>query len=340
MPLNHLPKKKKRRKPNLRRNGLLLLCMPETILITGGTGLIGKNLSQQLVNDGHTVIVLTRNKSLISASFALQKINYSYWNVDENYIDEKAFAQANTLIHLAGENVAGKRWTAKRKKEILESRVSPGKILVSYLQNNPHQIKTIIAASAIGWYKPKINPNLNYQEDDTANTDFLGQTCQLWEQSLLPAKDLGIRLITLRIGIVLSKNGGALKEFLAPLKFGIAAIMGKGNQFISWISLLDLCNIIQFGINHKSIEGVFNAVSPTPETNKNFVLQLAKHCRGKWFLPIHVPSILLKIMLGGLSIEVLKSSNISCQKIIDAGFTFNHSSLKKSFNYLLPKATP
>lgn len=314
--------------------------MPQTILITGGTGLVGKELSKRLLKEGNIVMILTRQKQKTSLNFNPLLINYAYWNVEENYIDENAFAQANTIIHLAGEPVAGKRWTAKRKKEIIDSRVKTGELLVHYLQTKPHQIKTIIAASATGWYKPNINPTLQYQEEDEVHTDFLGETCRLWEQSMQPVKHLGIRLVTLRIGIVLSPEGGALKEFLKPIQFGFATIMGKGNQIISWISIDDLCRLINFSLYHKNMQGVYNAVAPNPVTNKNFMLQLAEHCKGKKYLSFHIPSFLLKIMLGGMSIEILKSSHISCQKIMDAGFSFNHSSLKECFNYLLPKATP
>lgn len=312
--------------------------MPQTILITGGTGLVGKELSNQLLAEGNTVIVLTRNKALTTSSFTPQKINYAYWSVEENIIDENAFAQANAIVHLAGESVAGKRWTTKQMQTIVDSRVKTGELLLNYLQTKPNQVKTIITASATGWYKPQINAALSYQEDDEANTDFLGETCKLWEQSLQPVKNLGIRLVTLRIGIVLGKQGGALKEFLKPLKFGFATIMGNGKQYISWISLEDLCRLIQFSLHHE-IEGVYNAVSLNPETNKNFMLQLAQHIRGKFYLAFHVPSFVLKIMLGGMSIEILKSSQISSQKIVDAGFKFNHPTLKLCFNSLFPKAT-
>lgn len=314
--------------------------MPQTILITGGTGLVGSQLCEQLIAEGNTVIVLTRKKEITTSTFIAQKINYAYWNVEEKFIDENAFAQANAIVHLAGESVAAKRWTAKQKQIIIDSRVKTGELLVSYLQNKPNQIKTIVAASAIGWYKPQINPSLTYQEEDEPNDDFLGETCKKWEQTMLPIKKLGIRLVTLRIGIVLSKSGGALKEFLTPIKFGLATIMGNGKQFISWISVFDLSRLINFGLTNENIQGVYNAVAPNPVSNKNFMQQLATHQRGKWFITLHIPSFILKILLGGMSIEILKSSNISCKKIVDAGFAFSHLYLKDSFNYLLPKATP
>jgi hypothetical protein len=314
--------------------------MPQTILITGGTGLVGAKLCEQLMADGNTVIVLTRKKEITTSTFNPQKINYAYWSVDENYIDENAFSQANAIVHLAGESVAAKRWTTKQKQIIVDSRVKTGELLIQYLATKKNKVKTIVAASAIGWYKPQINLALKYQEEDEPNNDFLGETCKQWEQIMHPAKNLGIRLVTVRIGIVLSSQGGALKEFLTPIKYGFATIMGNGKQLISWISILDLCRLINFSVTNEKIQGVYNAVAPNPISNKSFMLQLAVHQRGKWFIALHIPSFILKNLLGDMSIEILKSSNISCKKIVDAGFSFCHSSLKESFNYLLPKTTP
>jgi uncharacterized protein len=178
----------------------------QNILITGGTGLIGKRLTEILVEKGYDVTILSRNENIVSPN---PKIQYAYWNLDEQVIDKNAIANADVIVNLAGAGVADKRWTDERKKEIVDSRVNSGRLLVNALQTVPNNITTIISASAIGWYNPlEKNSITNYQEEQPANTDFLGDTCKKWEQSVHPITLMKKRLVKFRIGIVLSKNGG------------------------------------------------------------------------------------------------------------------------------------
>ena len=306
----------------------------QNILITGGTGLIGNRLTEMLIDKGYTVTILSRSKNLVSNN---SSIKYAYWNIDEQYIDDNAIATADAIINLAGAGVADKRWTPERKKEIVDSRVNAGRLLVNALQKQPNNINTIVSASAIGWYAPQQNNAPKYQENQQANTDFLGETCKQWEQSVHPISLTKKRLVKLRIGIVLSKNGGALKEFVKPIKFGIAAILGNGKQHISWIHIDDLCRMFIAALENENMNGVYNAVAPEVTTNSKLTLCLAKKLRASFYVPIYVPKFILKIVVGEMSVEVLKSSNISCQKIHDTGFQFLFPSVKTAINDIFKK---
>ncbi|HEY6977795.1 MAG TPA: TIGR01777 family oxidoreductase [Chitinophagaceae bacterium] len=304
-----------------------------TVLITGGTGLIGSALSQMLVNKGYEVIILTRHKSAISNQSS--KLTYAEWNVEKETIDKDAFGRADYIIHLAGANIGEKRWTTKRKKEIVESRTKSGDLLIKALKENTNRVQAVVSASAIGWYGADTNISLQkgFNEDDPSSQDFLGKTCEQWEQAIKPAETLGKRLVIIRSAIVLSNNGGAYPEFKKPLKFGIAAVLGKGNQIISWVHIEDICRIYIYALEN-NISGTFNATAPYPISNKELMLKLAKAVRGKFFTPLHVPTFVLKLILGELSIEVLKSATISDKKIKSAGFQFLYPSIDAAINKL------
>ena len=304
----------------------------KNIVIAGGTGLVGKRLTEMLIEKGYSVTILSRNKNLQSTA----AITYSYWNVATQEIDSNAIAKANAIINVAGEGVVNKRWNKEQKQEIVDSRVNAGKLIVKALETINNNVEVVVNASAIGWYRPQkkedYNSN-NYQENQEANTDFLGTTCKLWEESIEPVKQLNKRLVKLRIGIVLSKNGGALKEFLKPIKFGIAAILG--NQKISWIHIDDLCNMFIEAVENKTYEGAYNAVAPNIVTNRELNIALAKKLKGKWFIALKVPQFIIKIMLGEMSVEVLKSSTISCKKIMDNGYVFLYSTIDSAVDEIV-----
>ena len=301
-----------------------------TICITGGSGMIGKAIAAHLTAKGHKIIVLTRTLPASNKNLSDNTI-YKIWNIEKNYIDPEAISNTDAIIHLAGASVAEKRWTKKRKEEILNSRTESGKLLIHALQSNPHKVKTIITASAIGWYGP--DKGKVFTEDMPAHKDFLGDTCQQWEKSLHPVIDMGIRLVTVRIGIVLSNEGGALAEFKKPVHFGIAPILGSGKQIISWIHIDDLCRIFEKSLTDTNMQGIYNATAPQPVSNKDFMLTLAKSLR-KFFIPIHVPAFALKIALGEMSIEVLKSCTVSSGKIQQTGFEFMYPSIEAAFKHL------
>jgi uncharacterized protein (TIGR01777 family) len=293
----------------------------ETVLITGGTGMIGKALTQALIERGYNVIVLTRRIN-DQQKTKNDKLSYAVWDVEKQTIDKDAFAKADYIIHLAGAGVAEKRWTDKRKKEIVDSRVKSGKLVVESLKNIPNKVKTVITASGIGWYGP--DNGKMFTEDDPSSNDFLGQTCKQWEAAIEPVSFLGKRLVKLRIGIVLSNEGGAYPEFKKPLKFGLATILSNGKQIVSWIHIDDLVRIILFAMENEKMQGSYNAVAPNPVTNKELVLEIARKEKGKSFISVHVPTFALKIRLGEMSVEVLKSATVSSEKIQNAGFIFQY----------------
>lgn len=292
-----------------------------TVLITGGTGLIGTALSKALILKGYEVIILTRK--LPASGNGATGISYALWNVAAQTIDSGAIGKADFIVHLAGANVAEGRWTEKRKQEIVSSRVESGKLLVKALRENPNKVAALISSSAIGWYGPDPQvPNPKpFVEIDPAGAAFLGRTCLLWEESVAPVKILGKRLVYLRTGIVLSNEGGAYAEFKKPLRFGVAGILGSGRQAISWIHIDDIVGMYIAAIENESWNGVYNAVAPGPVNNKELVMTMAKE-RGRFFIPAPVPAIALKIALGEMSVEVLKSATVSSRKAEAAGYVF------------------
>ena len=304
----------------------------QTVLITGGTGMIGKALTTLFLERGYKVIVLSRQDK------RAHRLNLSFakWDVEKGEIDVEALQQANIIVHLAGEGVADKRWTVKRKQAIVDSRVHSGNLLVKALTENKHQVSTFIAASAIGWYGPDTAASLEngFVETDPADDSYLGNTCKLWEESTAAIGGMGIRVVRLRIGIVLNKRGGALAEFLKPAKFALATILGTGKQVVSWIHHQDLCKMMLYAIETLAVKGVYNAVAPNPVTNKKLVLTIAKNKYPIYF-PSFVPAFLLKIILGEMSIEVLKSANVSAQKIQAAGFVFDYPTIEEAIPNLM-----
>ncbi|MEO5781962.1 MAG: TIGR01777 family oxidoreductase [Ginsengibacter sp.] len=306
------------------------------VLITGGTGLIGKNLTRHLTSKGYEVIIVSRTPHTSNDPL----ISFANWNVEEQKIDDYAIAKADYIINLAGAGVMEKKWSEKYKKEIVESRTKSCELLINALQKNSNHVKALIAASAIGWYggdtKPLLHAN-GFIETDPADEKFLGETCRLWEESIEPVTNLNKRLVKLRTGIVLSNDGGAFTEFKRSLRFGIAAILGGGKQMISWIHMDDLCRMYIYAIENENLSGSYNAVAPLPVNNKTLILKLAKKIRGQFYIPIHVPQFLLKLILGQRSIEILKSATVSCEKIKAAGFTFLYPSIDAALKELSKK---
>ena len=259
--------------------------------------------------------------------------------MDKGTVEPWAIEQSDFIIHLAGANVAEKRWTAARKKEILESRTNSSALIVQSLQQIPNQVKAVISASATGWYGPDPqipNPQPFREEEPPAN-DFLGSTCRQWEESIYPVQQLGKRLVILRTGIVLSNNGGAYTEFNKPMQFGVGTVLGSGHQVVSWIHVDDLVNMYLYVLENQHIRGVYNAVAPEPVSNGTLITTMSATAGARLRVP--VPALMLKAMLGEMSIEVLKSFTVSAKKIMDTGFQFQYPQIQQAVQQLNKKAS-
>jgi uncharacterized protein (TIGR01777 family) len=306
-----------------------------TVLISGGTGLIGSHLSDFLIKRGYRVVILTRDKGKVSANPA---ITYSYWNVKENIIDPEVVRNADHIVHLAGAGVMDKKWTNDYKTIILESRTKSAELIINCLKENDHHVKTFVSASAIGWYGEDGRPSMKKEgfiESDPPSDDFLGKTCLLWEEASSPVKALGIRLVRLRTGIVLAPKGGAIESYKTPLKFGIAPILGNGRQMVSWIHIEDLCRMYAEALENSDLNGSYNAVASETVTQKDLILELGQKMRNKFFIPVYVPAFGLKLVFGQRSIEILKSATVSNKKIKATGFTFLFPSLESAIDKLV-----
>jgi uncharacterized protein (TIGR01777 family) len=304
------------------------------VLISGGTGLIGSHLVDHLIQKNYDIIILSRKKNQASDN---PKISYSYWNIKDNIIDAEVVRKADHIIHLAGAGVLDKKWTQEYKNVIIESRVKSAEMIINCLNESNHNVKTFVSASAIGWYgkdeKPLIRKE-GFVEGDPSADDFLGKSCVLWEAASSRVATFGIRLVRLRTGIVLSNQGGAFERYKAPLKFGIAPILGNGKQVVSWIHIDDLCRMYCEAIENIYLNGNYNAVAPEPSTQKDVIMKLGQQMRNRFFIPVYVPRFAIKLLFGERSIEILKSETVSDKKIKSNGFTFLYPSLESAINDL------
>jgi uncharacterized protein len=298
-----------------------------TVLITGGTGMIGTALSNLLLSKGYDVIILSRNPKLKTEN---PKLSYATWDPEKHTIDPSAIQKADHIINLAGANVGDKRWTEKRKKEIIDSRVKSSETLVKALKEIPNKVKTVVQAAGVDWYTadPAIPNTTPFKETDERGNHFLGQVCEKWEASIQPVTALGKRLVILRTGMVLSKTGGALDRFEMPVRFGIAAILSSGRQVISWIHIEDMIRLYWYAIENEQVNGVYNAAAPNPISNKTLMLEIAQLIAGRFYMTMHVPAFILKLLYGELGAAILKSTTVSSEKINRAGFQFLFPSIE------------
>ena len=305
-----------------------------TVLITGGTGMIGTALSHALLERNYKVIILSRQKDKKPGN---EHLFYASWDIASQNIDKASIGAADYIVHLAGAGIADRRWSKKRKREIKDSRVKSSELIVKSLSELPNSVKAVVSASAIGWYgaDPVIPNPKPFREDDPPATGFLGETCREWEASIEPVKALGKRLVKLRTAIVMSNEGGALNEFKKPIRLGVAPILGNGRQVLSWIHIEDLVRLYITAIEDERFSGVYNAVAPSPISNKKFIHQLAGLTKGQFYIPVYVPAFVLRLVLGEMSIEVLKSATVSCDKIHNSGFTFLFPSIDAALQNLV-----
>lgn len=307
--------------------------MMPNVLITGGTGVIGQALTRTLLQEGFQVTVLTRQ---LPGHNGMPGVRYARWDIARSYIEPDAIEKADYIVHLAGAGIADKRWTARRKAEIVNSRTSSSRLIAAYLATKTHRVKAVISSSAIGWYgqDPEVPNPHPFTEMAKPDAGFLGETCRQWEESIEAVSSGGVRLVKLRTGIVLTTEGGALKEFLRPLKWGLATILGNGRQMISWIHIKDLVALYLKAIRDDHWQGAYNAVAPEPVSNKTLILTLARN-RKKFFIPVRVPGFALQLVLGEMSVEVLKSATVSSAKAAAGGFQFSYPHLQEAVVNLL-----
>lgn len=302
-----------------------------TVLISGGTGLIGRHLCEKLKNKGYSVSILSRVGKQGSG------IRTYAWDIDKREIDEQAIESADYIIHLAGENIGEKRWTNKRKQLIIDSRIKSSQLLFEATKNSNKKIKAFISASAIGYYGA-ITSDKIFSEADPFATDFLGKTCRQWEKSADRFEELGIRTVKIRTGVVLTKHGGALAKMITPFKLGIVSAIGNGLQYLPWIHIEDLCNIYIKAIEDPKMSGAYNAVSPDHKTNRDFTKTLARILKKQLWFP-NIPAIVMKIIFGEMSAMLLKGSRVSSEKVIIAGYKFNFPNLERALVNLLVENT-
>lgn len=289
------------------------------ILITGGTGLVGRHLSKLLTEKKHITTILTRNPT---------KENEFKWDYKNNYVDTIAFEDIDYIIHLAGAGIADKRWTAERKKVIIDSRVETTNLLFKKIKQLKKPLKGFLSASGSNYYGAQTTDKI-FTEKDSAGNDFLGQVCKQWENAVKQFETLNIPVTILRTGVVLDHKGGALNKMITPL----ISPLGFGKQYMPWIHIEDLCQMY-IHLLETNNNGVFNAIAPEILTNKAFSKTLAQTVK-RPFSPIHVPSFILKLVFGELAIILLEGSKLSAKKIENKGrYTFRFNKLSKALEDL------
>jgi uncharacterized protein (TIGR01777 family) len=284
----------------------------KSILLTGGTGLIGRHLTEQLLAKGYKVSHLSRSPGKDP------RVTTFLWDVEKGEIDPHCLGGVDTIVHLAGANIAEKRWTEKRKKELIASRTESIGLIYDLMGKTPNKITSIVSASAIGYYSDRGDELLT--ETSPPGNDFLAQCCVAWEAAVDTGKKPGLRIVKMRTGVVLDKDG-ALAKMAIPIKFYVGSPIGNGKQWIPWIHWQDVIDMYLFAIESDKLEGVYNMAAPNPVTNKQFTQTIAKRLHKRLWVP-NVPAFILKLLMDEMSTIVLGSTKVSSQKIEDAGYHF------------------
>ena len=300
------------------------------ILVSGATGLVGKHLVEQLRQSGHDVFALVRQVPRDEREIM--------WNAEQGFVlsELKKLENFDAVVHLAGAGIADERWTKQRKQVILDSRRVGTKILVDALASLQNPPKNFISASAIGFYGDRGEEILT--ESAPPKKSYLADVCIEWENAALQAQRFGARVVCLRIGIVLSTEGGALKEMLTPFKMGVGGRVGKGTQFVSWIEIGDLLRVIQFTLENQNLRGAVNATAPNPVRNAEFAQHLGEVLNRPALVP--TPEFALRLMFGELADALLFSSaRVVPQKLLEQNFEFRFVNIKDALQHLLQPQT-
>jgi uncharacterized protein (TIGR01777 family) len=293
--------------------------MKKHILITGATGLIGKKLIHALQENGHTISVLARKPGKI------KNVTVHLWNVYKHQIDPSCIQGVDTVIHLAGEGIAEKKWTKERKQKIIDSRVLSAQLIHKLIKDANAPVRTFISASAVGYYGDCGDEILT--ENSSNGYGFLAECCKLWEDAADKGKSLGMRVVKFRIGFIMARGEGALAALDKPIRFFAGAPLGSGRQWVPWVHIDDIVSMFAAAVDEPSISGAYNACAPFPITNETLTRAVAKALhRPVW--PIHVPEKVLEMILGQMSNVVLISNNTSAQKLLDEGFKFKYTHLE------------
>ena len=284
------------------------------VLITGGSGLIGRSLGKKLSEKGYQVAILSRlgKKGDEAAIY--------HWDPEKDHMDEGALRGIGYIVHLAGADIGGKRWTAKRKREIADSRVRSGELIFDRIRKLDRKPAAFITASATGYYGARTTEEV-YSESSPPFDDFLGQTCSRWERTADLFSDIGIRTVKIRTGIVLTGEGGILSRIGPFFRMGLGASPGNGKQYLPWIHMEDLCNIYIHAMENEKVSGTFNAVAPEHATFGEFAMKLAGSVNTKIRMP-NIPAPLVRLVLGSMSDMLLYGSRVSSGRIEEAGYSF------------------
>jgi len=293
--------------------------MSKHVLITGGTGLLGKHLAGLLLANGHSVSLLSR------APGDDPRVKTYLWDINKHEIDPDCIIGINTIVHLAGAGIANERWTDERKEEIVESRTRSIKLIYDLLRNYQHQVTAVVSASGVGYYSDRGDELLD--EDSEPSHDFMGTCCIDWEKAVDEGEEFNLRIVKFRTGVVLAKEGGALPKLAAPVKLGVGAALGSGKQWVPWIHWHDVAAMYLYAIEREVVNGVFNMAAPNPVTNKQLTQAIAKQLHRPLWLP-NVPTFALKLALGEMSTVVLGSTKVSTHKIEAKGFRFAYPFLE------------
>lgn len=297
-------------------------------LITGATGLVGSALVDFLLEKKHHINYLTTSKQKLDSISGCQGF---YWNPKKGFIDDKALINVDIIINLAGATISN-RWTQNYKNVILDSRVDALNTLYNTLQSSIHQIKQIVSASAIGVYPNSLNEKYS-EENKEIGKDFLANVVTEWENSASKFDALGVKVSLIRIGLVLSANGGVLAKLITPVKYNLGSVLGSGNQMQSWIHINDLVRVFDFVIDNE-IFGVVNGVAPNPVNQKIFIKILSEVLESKIILPA-TPKWLLKLILGEMHELLFNSQDVISKRLIDKKFEFNYALLKPALTHLI-----
>lgn len=304
------------------------------IVIAGGTGFIGREVCRVLIDEGHSVSILTRHAGDHTASAAPRSRFLQWDGVTAGPWVQKCEG-ADVVINLSGAPIADSRWTDKRKQVLIDSRVQPTQALLQAISTWKHKPHTFVSASGIGFYGARGEEELD--ESSTPGKGFLSDLSQVWENTAMEGAALGLRVIPIRFGMVLGPDGGALSKMTLPFHLFLGGPVLPGTQYISWIHRNDLARLILFVITHSTLDGAVNGVAPEAATMQNFCTTLGKSMnRPSWF---PVPEFVLKIALGEVSTMLTTGQHVHPQKALDSGFTYSYPTLQKALQSILGKST-